>query len=90
MIPSFTAARRLSGLALTRASAEGCVLFPALFSVFFAVVLTVTFDRFSINRAGAKDLIHIPRRGARTGGELSKAPWAMLYADDALIASRSQ
>ncbi|CAM9118947.1 unnamed protein product [Sphacelaria rigidula] len=68
---------------------QGCVIFPGLFNIFFAAMPTVTFDRLLINKAVAQDFIRIAERGRNTRDELGKLLWAMLYADDAGIASRS-
>ncbi|CAM9200497.1 unnamed protein product, partial [Sphacelaria rigidula] len=51
---------------------QGCVLSPDLFSIFSAAVLTVTFDRFSVNRAVVRDVIRIAGRGGKTKDEVSK------------------
>ncbi|CAM9644499.1 unnamed protein product, partial [Sphacelaria rigidula] len=69
---------------------QRCVLSPGLFNIFFAAVLTVTFDRFSINKPAGLDFIRIAERGGKTRKELSKVLWAMLYANDSGIASRSR
>ncbi|CAM9926178.1 unnamed protein product, partial [Sphacelaria rigidula] len=57
---------------------QGCVVFPALFSIFFAAALTVTFERFSMNEAVAQHLIRSVERGGKARDELSKVLWAML------------
>ena len=69
---------------------QGCVLSPGLFNIFFAAVMTVTFDRFSIDKKVVEDFIRIAERGGKTKDELCKVLWAMLYADDAGFASRSR
>ena len=52
--------------------------------------MTVTFDRFSIDKKVVEDFIRIAERGGKTKDELCKVLWAMLYADDAGFASRSR
>ena len=42
---------------------RGYVLCPGLFNIHFAAVLTVAFDRFSINKAVVHDFIHNAERG---------------------------
>ena len=51
--------------------------------------MTVTFDRFSIDKKVVEDFIRIAERGGKTKDELCKVLWAMLYAD-AGFASRSR
>lgn len=59
------------------------------FSILFTAVLTMTFDRFSINGAMTQDFLRIADRDGKIDDELSKVLPAMLYTDDADIASRS-
>ena len=44
---------------------QGCVLSPGLFNIFFAAVMTVTFDRFSIDKKVVEDFIRIAERGGK-------------------------
>ena len=63
---------------------------PDLFSIFFVAVLTVAFDRFSIDKALLDDYVRVVARGDLTKDAAKRVLWAMLYADDAGIASQSQ
>ena len=69
---------------------QGCVIAPDLFNIFFVAVLTVAFDRFSIHKAVLDDFVRVVARGDLTKEAAKRVLWAMLYADDAGIASRSQ
>ena len=57
---------------------------------FFVAVLTVAFDRFSIDKAVLDDFVRVVARGDLTKDAAKRVLWAMLYADDAGIASQSQ
>ena len=67
---------------------QGCVIAPDLFNIFFVAVLTVAFDRFSIDKAVLDDFVRVVR-GDLTKEAAKRVLWAILYADDAGIASRS-
>ena len=69
---------------------QGCVIAPDLFNIFFVAVLTVAFDRFSIDKAVLDDFVREVARGDLTKDAAKRVLWAMLYADDAGIASQSQ
>ena len=69
---------------------QGCVIAPDLFNIFFVAVLTVAFDQFSIDKAVLDDFVRVVARGDLTKEAAKRVLWAMLYADDAGIASRSQ
>ena len=51
---------------------QGCVLSPGLFNIILAAVMTVTFDRFSIDIKVVEDFIRIAGRGGKTKDELCK------------------
>ena len=53
-------------------------------------MLTVAFDRFSIDKAVLDDFVRVVARGDLTKDAAKRVLWAMLYADDAGIASQSQ
>ena len=63
---------------------------PGLVNIFFVAVLTMAFDRFSIDKAVLDDFVRVVARGDLTKDAAKRVLWAMLYADDAGIASRSQ
>ena len=72
---------------------QGCVLSPLLFNI-FAAVLTVVLQRFSEEPAILAELVHLKEPPTSMGPEpaidyVRRAVWAMLYADDACIVSRS-
>ena len=69
---------------------QGCLIAPGLFNVFFVAVLTVAFDRFSIEIVVLDDFVRVVARGDLAKEATKRLLWAMLYADDAGIASRSQ
>ena len=69
---------------------QGCVIAPDLINIFFVAVLTVAFDRFSIDKAVLDDFVRVVARGDLTKDTAKRVLWVMLYADDAGIASRSQ
>ena len=69
---------------------QGCVIAPDLFNIFFVAVLTVAFDRFSIDKAVLDDFVRVVARCDLTKDAAKRVLWAMLYADDAGIASQSQ
>ena len=69
---------------------QGCVIAPDLFNIFFVAVLTVAFDQFSIDKAVLDDFVRVVARGDLTKEAAKRVLWAMLYADDAGIASQSQ
>ena len=69
---------------------QGCVIAPDLFNIFFVAVLTVAFDRFSIDKAVLDDFVRVVARGDLTKDAAKRVLWTMLYADDAGIASQSQ
>ena len=45
---------------------QGCVIAPDLFNIFFVAVLTVAFDRFSIDKAVLDDFVRVVARGDLT------------------------
>ena len=69
---------------------QGCVIAPDLFNIFFVAVLTVAFDRFSIDKAVLDVFVRVVARGDLTKDAAKRVLWAMLYANDAGIASQSQ
>ena len=69
---------------------QGCVIAPDLFDIFFVAVLTVAFDRFSIDKAVLDGFVRVVARDDLTKDAAKRVLWAMLDADDAGIASRSQ
>ena len=74
--------------AVEQAPRQGCVIAPDLFNIFFVAVLTVAFDRFSIDEAVLDDFMRVVARGDLTKETFKRVLWAMLYADDAGIVSR--
>ena len=73
---------------------HGCVLSSLLFNIFFAAILRVVQQRFSKDVGILADLIHLQEHQSKVGPEtalecVQRAIWGMLYADDALIVSRS-
>ena len=73
---------------------QGCVLFPLLFNIFFAAVLTVGLQRFSEEPTILAELVHLKEPPTSMGPEpaidyVRRAVRGMLYADDACIVSRS-
>ena len=73
---------------------QGCVLFPLLFNIFFAGVLTAVLQRFSEEPAILAELVHLKEPPTSMGPEpamdyVRRAVWGMLYANDACIVSRS-
>ena len=67
---------------------QGCVLAPLLFNIFFTAVLAVAYDRFAAEEDVRSDFVHIAARG-QAGEDRGKELWAMLYADDAGVVSKS-
>ena len=73
---------------------QGCVLFPLLFNIFFAAVLTVVFQRFSEEPAILAELMRLKEPPTSMGpgpamDYVRRAVWGMLYADEACIVSQS-
>ena len=73
---------------------QGCVLFPLLFNIFFAAVLTVVLQRFSEDPVILAELVHLKEPPTSMGPEpamdyVRRAVWGTLYADDACVVSRS-
>ena len=73
---------------------QGCVLFPLLFNIFFASVLTVVLQRFSEDTVILVELVHLKEPLTSMGPEptmdyVRRAVRGMLYADDACIVSGS-
>ena len=67
---------------------------PLLFKIFFAAVLNVVHQKFSEEPAILAELVHLKEPSTSIGPEsamdyVRRAVWAMLYADDACIVSRS-
>ena len=73
---------------------QGCVLSPLLFHIFFAAVMEVVLQRFSEDDTILEDLVFLDE-GRGDGPDktlldrVQRAVWAMPYADDAGIVSRS-
>lgn len=57
---------------ITQGLRQGCVFFPGLFNIFFAVLLAVTFDRFSINKAVEQEYICIAEGDGKIKDKLSE------------------
>ena len=73
---------------------QQCVLYPLLYSLIFAAVLTVVLQRFSEDTVILAELLHLKKPPTSMGPELDmdyvrRAVWGMLYADDTCIVSRS-
>ena len=73
---------------------QGCALFPLLFNIFFAAVLTVVLQRFSEDAVILAELVHLNEPPTPMGPEpavdyVRRAVWGMLYVDDACIVSQS-
>ena len=73
---------------------QGCVLSPLLVNIFFAAVLTVVLQRFREEPAILVELVHLKQPPTSMGPEpamdyVHRTVWAMLYADDACMVSRS-
>ena len=84
---------------------QGCVLAPLLFNMFFTAVLRVAEKRFAADKAITDSMVQLQRkkekgkkkRGMARAGQAdgqgkekeAQTLWAMLYADDAGIVSRS-
>ena len=73
---------------------QECVLFPLLFNIFLAAVLTVVLQRFSEDTVILAELVHLKEPPTSMGPEsamdyVRRTMWGMLYADDACIVSRS-
>ena len=71
---------------------QRCVLSPLLFSVFFAVVLTVVLQRFSEDTVILVELANLKEPPTSMGPEpamnyVRPAVWGVLHADDACIVS---
>ena len=67
---------------------QGCVLSPLFFSIFFAAMLTVVFQKLSEEPAILAKLVHLKEPPTSMGPEpamdhVRRAVWGMLYADDA-------
>ena len=72
---------------------QGCVLSPLLFNIFFAAVLTVVLQRFSVDPAILAKIVHLKEPPTPMGPEpamdyVFRAVWGMLYADYPCIVSR--
>ena len=72
---------------------QGCTMSPPLFNVFFAAPLEIIARRFSEDEVIMQNLVYLKEEtGARVGTTLDqvrRALWAMLYADDAGVVSKS-
>ena len=73
---------------------QECSLFPQLFNIFFAAVLTIVLQRFSEEPAILAELVHLKKPSTSMGPEpamdyVCRAVWGMLCADNACIFSRS-
>ena len=72
---------------------QGCVLSPLLFNIFFAVVLTIIFQRFSEDTVILAELMHLKEPPTSSMGSepamdyVRRVVWCILYADDACIVS---
>ena len=72
---------------------QGCMLSPLLFNVFFAAILLVVLERFSMNAGILADLIHLQEQPSNVGLDTAlkcvrRAIWGMLYIDHACVVSR--
>ena len=72
---------------------QRCLLFPLLFNIYFAVVLTVVLQRFSQDTAILAELAHLRKPPTSMALEpamdyVCHSLWGMLYADDTCIDSR--
>ena len=70
------------------------MLSPILFNIFFAAAIEVVLVRFSEDDTILNDLVYLEEEaGARVGTLLERARravWGMLYADNAVVVSKSQ
>ena len=76
---------------------QGCVLAPLLFNIFFAAVTHVAYTRFEADKGimdalvGLRGKVGAGGPGKTTAGEPAPETllWGMLYADDAVVLSKS-
>ena len=62
---------------------------PLLFNVFFAAPLEVIVTRFSQDEIIIRDLVSLEEETGTLLDRVRRAVWAMLYADDASVVSKS-
>ena len=72
---------------------QRCLLFPLLFNIYFAVVLTVVLQIFSQDTAILAELVHLRKPPTSMALEpvmdyVCRSLWGMLYADDTCVDSR--
>ena len=72
---------------------QGCVLAPILFNIFFTAVLNTAEERLRSDPQVEADLVSTrsTRLAVRDGEETTRTSsiWSMLYADDAVVVSKS-